>query len=122
MEIRIEVINLGVSDPARSREFYERIGFHIDHDQVVSDDIWFIQATPPGSACSISFGKGLSPMQPGQQKGIMAVVPDIVEARQVLVDAGVEVTEIDEQVWGRFVYFADPDGNAWTYQQLPARD
>jgi catechol 2,3-dioxygenase-like lactoylglutathione lyase family enzyme len=121
MEIRIEVVMLGVADPARSREFYERIGFHIDHDVQVDDATWFIQATPPGSACSIAFGRGLSPMQPGEQKGIMAVVPDADEARQALLEAGADCSEVDEQVWGRFVSFQDPDQNAWTYQELPAR-
>lgn len=121
MDIRIEVIFIGVSDPVRSREFYRSIGFSIDHDQQVDDQTWFIQATPPGSACSISFGRGLSPMEPGQQKGIMAVVPDADQARQLLLDAGVEASEVDPQAWGRFVSFADPDGNSWVLQELPKR-
>lgn len=121
MDLRIEVVFLGVSDPARSRQFYERAGFVIDFDRQLSDELWFVQATPPGSACSIAFGKGVTAMEPGAQKGIMAVVDDADATRKVLLDAGVDCTEVDEQAWGRFVSFAGPDGNTWTLQQLPAR-
>lgn len=121
MDIRIEVVFLGVTDPARSLEFYERAGFVIDFDRQLSDELWFVQATPPGSACSIAFGRGITAMEPGAQKGIMAVVDDADAARQSLLDAGVNCTDVDEQAWGRFVSFADPDGNIWRLQQLPSR-
>jgi uncharacterized glyoxalase superfamily protein PhnB len=79
-----------------------------------------VQLTPPGSACSVSFGEGLTTMEPGGQKGVMMVVDDVAKARETLAANGVEVSEVDEQPWGSFVSFADPDGNSWTLQQLPA--
>lgn len=122
MDWKIELIFVPVSDVDRAKEFYERIGFHADHDQQVDDDLRFVQMTPPGSACSIAFGTGLGlTLAPGQQDTIQVVVPDADAALAQLRDAGAPAEGVDEQGWGRFVAFADPDGNRWTLQQLPAR-
>ena len=123
MEYRIELIFVPVSDVDRSKEFYERIGFHADHDQTPYEGLRFVQMTPPGSACSIAFGTNLgSTLAPGQQNTIQVVVPDADEALAHLRGLGVEAQGVDEQAWGRFVTFDDPDGNTWTLQQLPPRD
>ncbi len=109
-----------MSDPDRSRAFYgDTLGWPVDHDQTVDENIRFVQVTPPGSACSIAFGKGLSDMDPGSLKALQVVVGSADEALADLKARGVEATGVDEQVWGRFVYFEDPDGNSWTVQQLP---
>ncbi|MEX0151048.1 VOC family protein [Microbacterium sp. LMI1-1-1.1] len=122
MEWKIELIFVPVSDVDRAKEFYERIGFHADHDQRVNDELRFVQMTPPGSACSIAFGTGLGlTLQPGQQDTIQVVVPDADAALAQLRDAGAAADGVDEQAWGRFVTFADPDGNRWTLQQIPGR-
>ncbi|KQS07803.1 glyoxalase [Curtobacterium sp. Leaf183] len=123
MDWKIELVMVPVSDVDRSRDFYERIGFTIDHDQRVSDEVRFVQATPPGSACSIAFGQGImSPdVVPGSLKSIQVVVPDADQALSDLRSLGVDAVGVDEMAWGRFVFFTDPDGNAWTLQQLPAR-
>jgi catechol 2,3-dioxygenase-like lactoylglutathione lyase family enzyme len=122
MDCRLELVILPVTDVDRARSFYEdRAGFTVDHDHTISDDLRFVQVTPPGSACSIAFGKGLIDSAPGSTKGLQVVVDDIDKAREQLVTAGVEVGEIDDQAWGRFVYFSDPDGNAWAVQELPVR-
>ena len=123
MDWRIELIFVPVSDVDRAKEFYERIGFHADHDQVPFEGLRFVQMTPPGSACSIAFGSGLGGrLQPGMQDTIQVVVPDADEALAHLRSLAVEANGVDEQAWGRFVTFDDPDGNSWTLQQLPARD
>lgn len=123
MDWKIELIFVPVTDVDRAKAFYvDRLGFSADFDQVVTENLRFVQATPPGSACSIAFGTGISDMEPGSQRGIQVVVPDADAARQHLLDNGVEATEVDEQPWGRFVFFSDPDGNAWALQQLPPRD
>lgn len=122
MDMKIEVVFLGVTDVDRAKSFYvDRVGFHPDHDQRVREGLRFVQLTPPGSACSVAFGEGISGMPPGAQQGVMLVVEDVAATRARLVDNGVECTEVDEQPWGSFVSFADPDGNSWTLQQLPAR-
>ncbi|WIB58748.1 VOC family protein [Curtobacterium sp. MCLR17_007] len=123
MDWKIELVMVPVSDVDRSRDFYERIGFTIDHDQRVSDEVRFVQATPPGSACSIAFGQGImSPdVVPGSLKSIQVVVPDADQALSDLRSLGVDAVGVDEMAWGRFVFFTDPDGNAWTLQQVPAR-
>jgi catechol 2,3-dioxygenase-like lactoylglutathione lyase family enzyme len=122
MEMRIEVVFVPVSDTDRAKAFYvDQVGFHADHDQRVSPELRFVQLTPPGSACSIAFGEGLSEMAPGSLKGVMMVIPDAAAARKELVERGVEASEVDEQAWGKFVHFADPDGNTWSLQELPAR-
>jgi catechol 2,3-dioxygenase-like lactoylglutathione lyase family enzyme len=123
MDWKIELIFVPVTDVDRAKSFYvDQVGFHADFDQQVSEELRFVQLTPPGSACSIAFGTGISDMEPGSQRGIQVVIPDADEARQHLLDHGVTASEVDEQPWGRFVFFADPDGNAWTLQQLPPRD
>jgi catechol 2,3-dioxygenase-like lactoylglutathione lyase family enzyme len=122
MRARIEVVTVPVTDVDRAKEFYvEKLGFTLDHDQTVSDEIRFIQVTPPGSACSIAFGRGLSAMEPGSLNAVMMVIDDADAARAELLEAGVEASEVDPQPWGRFVTFADPDGNRWTLQELPRR-
>lgn len=119
MDWKIELITIPVTDIDRAKEFYQQLGFKLDHDHTVSEEIRFVQMTPPGSACSICFGKGLTGMEPGVLDNIQAVVPDADQARQSMLEHRVEVSEIDETPWGRFVYFSDPDGNAWSLQELP---
>jgi len=120
VDYRLELVGIPVSDVDRAKKFYgETLGWPVDNDQVVSDDVRFIQVTPPGSACSIAFGKGISEMEPGSQKGLQVVVTSADDAFADLRERGVETSEIDDQPWGRFVYFSDPDGNSWSVQQLP---
>ncbi len=120
MDWKIELIHVPVSDVDRAKEFYQRVGFHADHDHQVDEKVRFVQMTPPGSACSIAFGTGIGgTLEPGQQDSIQVVVPDADAALAQLRDAGVEANGVDEQAWGRFVTFDDPDGNSWTLQQLP---
>lgn len=123
MDWKIELIFVPVTDVDRAKDFYGMIGFSADHDQVPFDGLRFVQMTPPGSACSIAFGEGLGiDLPPGQQNTIQVVVPDADEALAHLRSLGVEAGGVDDQAWGRFVTFDDPDGNTWTLQQLPARD
>lgn len=122
MEMKLEVVPLPVTDVDRAKAFYvDQVGFVADHDQRVSDTIRFVQLTPPGSACSVVMGEGIVDMAPGTQKGLMAVIPDADAARAELLSRGVDVSEVNEEAWGRFVYFSDPDGNSWALQQLPSR-
>ena len=119
MDMKLELVILPVSDTDRAKSFYvDTIGFHADHDQRVSDSLRFVQLTPPGSACSIAFGEGLTDAPSGSVKGLQMVVADADEARRELMGRGLDVGEVDEQPWGRFLYFHDPDGNGWTLQQL----
>jgi catechol 2,3-dioxygenase-like lactoylglutathione lyase family enzyme len=123
MDWKIELIFVPVADVDRAKDFYTRIGFHADHDQVPFEGLRFVQMTPPGSACSIAFGDGLGiRLEPGQQSTIQVVVPDADDALSHLRSVGVDAAGVDEQAWGRFVTFDDPDGNSWTLQELPARD
>jgi catechol 2,3-dioxygenase-like lactoylglutathione lyase family enzyme len=123
MDWKIELIFVPVTDVDRAKEFYSRVGFVADHDQVPFDGLRFVQMTPPGSACSIAFGEGLGiELEPGQQNTIQVVVPDADEALAHLRSLGVDASGVDDQAWGRFVTFDDPDGNTWTLQELPARD
>ncbi|MEN2740199.1 GNAT family N-acetyltransferase [Microbacterium sp. X-17] len=123
MDWKIELIFVPVTDVDRAKEFYERIGFHADHDQTPYDGLRFVQMTPPGSACSIAFGTGLGlDLEPGRQNTIQVVVPDADAALAQLRAVGAEANGVDEQAWGRFVTFDDPDGNTWTLQQLLPRD
>ncbi len=116
-DMRLELVNVPVSDVDRSIDFYvNRAGFSLDHDHTPTDDIRFVQLTPPGSPASISIGRGLPNDEPGSVKGLQLVVDDIEGTTAELSENGVEVSEIDEQPWGRFAYFADPDGNGWVLQ------
>ena len=119
---RLELVQVPVSDVDRAKAFYtEKAGFNADHDHRVSDEIRFVQLTPPGSACSIALGTGLDSMPPGSVQGLQLVVPDIHAAREELVERGVEVSEVQKFDWGSFVFFSDPDGNGWAVQEIPAR-
>jgi predicted enzyme related to lactoylglutathione lyase len=121
--MRLELVAVPVSDVDRAKTFYaEKIGFNVDHDNTVSDDLRFVQLTPPGSACSIAFGKGLVEAEPGSVKGLQLVVDDIEAARAELVERGAGVSEVQDFPWGRFMFFSDPDGNEWSVQQLPPRE
>ena len=122
MDLKLEVVPIPVTDVDRAKAFYtEQAGFNADHDHTVSDEIRFVQLTPPGSACSISLGKGIVDTPPGSVQGVMLVVADIQAARAELADRGVEVSEVQEFPWGSFVFFSDPDGNGWAVQQIPDR-
>lgn len=122
MDWKLELVIIPVSDIDRAKAFYtDKAGFNADHDHTVSDEIRFVQLTPPGSACSIAIGKGITDAAPGSVVGSQMVVPDIEAAHDELVKRGAEVSEIQELAWGRFVFFADPDGNKWAVQQLLPR-
>ena len=122
MEMRLELVNVPVSDVDRAKAFYtDQVGFNADHDHQVSDELRFVQLTPPGSACSIAIGTGLSDVPPGSVQGLQMVVPDAEAARVELAGRGVEVSDVQEFPWGSFVFFSDPDGNGWALQQLPPR-
>src|SRR5215469_776434 len=122
MDWKLELVAIPVSDVDRAKSFYaEKVGFHADHDQQVSDGLRFVQLTPPGSACSIALGEGITDAAPGSVRGLQLVVADIHAARVELVERGVEVSEVQVFPWGSFVFFSDPDGNRWSVQQLPAR-
>jgi predicted enzyme related to lactoylglutathione lyase len=122
MDWKIELVAIPVSDVDRAKSFYvDQVGFNADHDHQVSPELRFVQLTPPGSACSVVLGTGITEMAPGSQKGVQVVVADVAEARRQLVANGVVASEVDVQPWGLFVYFADPDGNTWALQQIPAR-
>jgi predicted enzyme related to lactoylglutathione lyase len=122
MDWKLELVAIPVSDVDRAKAFYsEKVGFNADHDHRVSDEIRFVQLTPPGSACSIALGNGVVDTPPGSAQGLQLVVSDINAARAELVERGVEVSEVQEFPWGSFVFFRDPDGNGWAVQQVPAR-
>jgi predicted enzyme related to lactoylglutathione lyase len=120
VDYRVELILMPVSDVDRARVFYgDQLGWPVDHDRTVDENIRFVQVTPPGSACSIAFGRGLSQMEPGSLQAIQVVVASADEALADLTARGVEAQGVDDQPWGRFVTFSDPDGNSWTVQELP---
>jgi len=122
MDFRLELVPVPVTDVDRAKAFYvDQVGFAADHDHQVTDTLRFVQLTPPGSACSIVIGSGISEMAPGSQKGLQLVVADIDEARAHLAGRGVAVSDVSSFDWGKFVFFSDPDGNSWNVQQLPAR-
>jgi catechol 2,3-dioxygenase-like lactoylglutathione lyase family enzyme len=122
MDWKLELVAVPVSDVDRAKAFYtEKVGFHADVDQRVNAGLRFVQLTPPGSACSIAIGTGLTKMAPGSVEGLQIVVTDIEAAHAELAGRGVEVSEIQDFPWGRFVFFGDPDGNRWAVQQLPPR-
>jgi catechol 2,3-dioxygenase-like lactoylglutathione lyase family enzyme len=123
MDWKLELVAIPVSDVDRAKAFYtEKAGFNADHDHTVSDQIRFVQLTPPGSPCSIALGTGIVDAAPGSVQGMQLVVSDINAARAELVERGVEVSDVQEFPWGSFVFFSDPDGNGWAVQSLPARD
>jgi len=119
--MKLELVAVPVTDVDRAKEFYVKVGFNADHDHTVSDEMRFVQMTPPGSACSIAFGKGLTTMTPGSLDNLQCVIASADAAHDELAGRGVEVSEVDEQPWGRFVYFRDPDGNGWALQQTEPR-
>ena len=120
MDFKLELVAVPVTDVDRAKAFYvDQVGFVADHDHEVSDEIRFVQLTPPGSACSIAIGKGLTKMPPGSLDSLQMVVADAEAARAELLDRGVSASEVEVMPWGSFVYFTDPDGNAWAVQQLP---
>ena len=122
MDWKLELVAVPVSDVDRAKAFYvEKVGFHPDHDHTVSEEVRFVQLTPPGSACSIALGKGITDAPPGSVTGLQLVVCDVHQARAQLAEGGVEVSEVQDFPWGSFVFFADPDGNRWAVQQLPPR-
>ena len=122
MDWKLELVAVPVSDVDRAKAFYsQQVGFNPDQDHTVSDGLRFVQLTPPGSACSIAIGSGITPAAPGSVHGLQLVVADINAARAELVDRGVEVSDVQTFPWGAFIFFKDPDGNAWSVQQLPPR-
>lgn len=119
VEMRLELISVPVSDVDRAKAFYvDQVGFNADHDHVLSEELRFVQLTPPGSACSIAIGRGLTEVAPGSVQGLQVVVDDIEAAHAALAEAGVEVSDVQDFPWGRFVFFSDPDGNGWAVQQI----
>jgi predicted enzyme related to lactoylglutathione lyase len=123
MDWKLELLQVPVSDVDRAKAFYtEKAGFNADHDHTVSDEVRFVQLTPPGSACSIALTTGAHEMEPGSIEGLQLVVSDIGAAHAELAGRGVEVSEVQEFPWGAFVFFSDPDGNGWAVQAIRARE
>jgi len=122
MDWKLELVAIPVSDVDRAKAFYaDQAGFVVDHDHRVSDEVRFVQLTPPGSACSIAIGSGVTDAAPGSVKGMQMVVADVRAARAELVDRGVEASEVQDFPWGSFTFFQDPDGNSWAVQEIPPR-
>lgn len=122
MEYKLELVAIPVTDVDRAKRFYvEQVGFTADHDRVVNPELRFVQLTPPGSGCSIAMGTGITDAEPGSVRGMQLVVDDADTAHAELKERGVEVSDVQEFPWGRFVFFSDPDGNAWAVQELPQR-
>jgi predicted enzyme related to lactoylglutathione lyase len=123
MEMKLELVTVPVSDVDRAKAFYsEQVGFTVDHDHTVSDEMRFVQLTPPGSGCSIAIGKGLTQATPGSIESLQLVVDSADRALDELAARGVDVSDVEEFPWGRFVFFADPDGNKWAIQELVPQD
>lgn len=123
MEMKLELVPVPVTDVDRAKKFYvEQVGFNADHDHQVNPQLRFVQLTPPGSACSIVIGDGITEMVPGSQQGLQMVIADAAAAREELISRGVEASDVDVQPWGHFVYFNDPDGNSWALQQIPPKN
>ena len=123
MDWKLELVSIPVSDVDRAKAFYvDQVGFVADHDHRVSGELRFVQLTPPGSACSIAFGTGITETPPGSVQGLQLVVDDVEAARAELAGRGVDVGEVQHFDWGSFVFFSDPDGNGWAVQQLPPRE
>ena len=122
VDMKLELVAVPVSDVDRAKAFYtEKVGFNADHDHTVSEEIRFVQLTPPGSACSISITSGAHQMEPGSLEGLQLVVADVEKARDELLARGVEASEVQDFPWGSFVFFQDPDGNSWAVQQIQPR-
>ena len=122
MDWKLELVSVPVSDVDRAIIFYvDQVGFNLDYDHHVSEDLRFVQITPRGSNCSIALGVGLSTKPPGSVGGLQVVVSDVAAARAELLGRGVDVTEVQHFPWGDFVFFSDPDGNGWALQQIPDR-
>jgi predicted enzyme related to lactoylglutathione lyase len=123
MDMKLELVAIPVTDVDRAKAFYvEQVGFNADQDHRVSDELRFVQLTPPGSACSIVMGTGITEMAPGTQKGVQLVVEDVAAVREELVRRGVDASDVQVMPWGSFTFFSDPDGNTWSVQQLPPRE
>ena len=123
MDWKLELVAVPVADVDRAKAFYaEQVGFNVDHDHTVSDELRFVQLTPPGSACSIAIGTGTTDAVPGSATGLQLVVADIEEAHAALASRGVGVSDVQQFPWGSFVFFSDPDGNGWAVQQIPPRE
>ncbi|HEY7848208.1 MAG TPA: VOC family protein [Candidatus Limnocylindria bacterium] len=123
MDMKLELVAVPVTDVDRAKAFYvDKVGFNADHDYQVTPELRFVQLTPPGSACSIVIGQGITTMAPGSQTGLQVVVDDAEAVRQDLLSRGVEATEVDKQPWGWFTFFSDPDGNRWACQQMVPQD
>ena len=122
MNMTLEVIPVPVSDTDRAIAFYKKVGFKVDMDQRMSDDLRFVQLTPPGSSCSIHLGEGMSTLKPGTLKGLILVVESAEAAKAELDKRGIETSDVESQPWGKHVYFTDPDGNSWTLQESFARN
>jgi catechol 2,3-dioxygenase-like lactoylglutathione lyase family enzyme len=122
MDMKLELVPVPVTDVDRAKSFYvDKVGFHLDHDHLVNDQLRFVQLTPPGSACSIVMGIGVTEMAPGSQKGLQVVVDDVEAVRRELSGRGVKASEVQVHPWGSFIFFSDPDGNSWAVQQIPPR-
>jgi predicted enzyme related to lactoylglutathione lyase len=122
MDMKLELVAIPVTDVDRAKAFYEKVGFNADHDHRINESLRFVQLTPPGSACSICLGEGITDAAPGSVRGLQMVVADADEAHARLTERGVDVSPVDDQPWGRFVYFSDPDGNTWALQQIVIPD
>jgi catechol 2,3-dioxygenase-like lactoylglutathione lyase family enzyme len=117
--MRLELVAVPVSDVDRAKAFYvDQLGFNADHDHQVTDELRFVQLTPPGSACSIAIGTGTTTMPPGSVQGLQVVVDDADVVHDELAARGVDVSDVQDFPWGRFVFFSDPDGNGWAVQQI----
>jgi len=122
MDMKLELVPVPVTDVDRAKSFYvDQVGFHLDHDHQVNDQLRFVQLTPPGSACSVVMGTGVSEMAPGSQRGLQVVVDDVEAVRRELSGRGVVTSEVEVHPWGSFIFFSDPDGNSWAVQQIPTR-
>ena len=122
MDMKLELVPVPVTDVDRAKSFYvDKVGFRLDHDHKVNEQLRFVQLTPPGSACSVVMGTGVTEMAPGSQKGLQVVVDDVEAVRRELSGRGVKTSEVEVHPWGSFIFFNDPDGNSWSVQQIPAR-
>jgi catechol 2,3-dioxygenase-like lactoylglutathione lyase family enzyme len=123
MDMKLELVPVPVSDVDRARDFYVKVGFNLDHDVRVNEQLRFVQLTPPGSACSICMGEGIvNDMAPGSQKGLQMVIKNAEEAHATLTERGIEISDVTPLEWGKFIYFSDPDGNSWALQELPPKN